>query len=144
MTKTDQNAHFRRTPGVLSTESNGETILVKLADGRFFGLGAVGTLLWACLERPCALAQIMARLGEACVAVPEGADREVREFLEHLLAEGLIESAGAADETPAQPMRATGSPLVYTAPRLDRGTLRRAASGSTGSNDGGTAGSPIS
>ena len=129
---------YQRRAGTLSTESGGETILVRLSDGRFFGLGETGTLIWDRLAQPSTLGDLLDTLHETCEAVPETAGRDITVFIAELQREGLVESASEAIEQPVgQAVEVVRPKRNYTAPRLDRGTLRQAAAGNSGTADGG-------
>jgi hypothetical protein len=136
---------YQRCAGTLSTESGGETILVKLSDGRFFGLGETGTQIWARLAQPCTMGDLMETLEGECTSFPESAAGEMAAFLEELRREGLVEPApeGPAEVAPEALAPVARTKHVYAAPRLDRGTLRQAASGDLGYPDGGFSSSGI-
>lgn len=136
---------YQRCDGTLSTESGGETILLKRSDGRFFGLCETGTLIWVRLARPCAMGELMAALERECTSLPENAAGEIAAFLDQLRREGLLEPAPETpgEAAPVALAAAAGAKHVYAAPRLDRGTLRQAASGDLGISDGGFSSSGV-
>lgn len=136
----EASERLQRCPRILSTESGGEAIVARLSDGCFFGLGEIGTLVWARLAQPGAASEVMEFLQTQCDPLPESAAVEVGAFLEELRREGLIEAVPASAELPNPqfPAEPTTNKHQYAAPRLDRGTLRRAAFGDITYYDGGT------
>lgn len=130
--------------GILSTESGGEIIIARVSDGSFYGFGEVGSLVWARLAQPATLPDVLEYLRQACGALPENAAGEVATFLEELRGAGLLQPAGAHSAAPSAAPIAVPGKHVYAPPRLDRGTLRHAASGNITHYDGGltTSGNP--
>jgi hypothetical protein len=130
---------LQRCARILSTESGGEAILARLSDGCFFGLGAVGTLVWTRLAQPATIFELTEFLKGACDSLPECAEGEIAAFVEELRREGLLEpvSSGAEHPEAQVPVITERGRHAYSAPKLDRGTLRHAASGNSSFYDGG-------
>lgn len=133
----DCNGTIQRAADLIGAESADETILVNLKNGRFFGLGTTGALIWQYLENPCTASGIAARLGAAFHIGPDVVRPDLDQFLASLAGEGLIvntaEQCGGEDAG----AEAISHPGHYSPPRLDTGTLRHAAHGSGNGSDGG-------
>lgn len=79
----------------LFRELDGETVLVDIDSGTYFGLDEVGTFIWQQIDEGTAVADIPARMTEAFEVEVDVARADLEAFLEQLLAKGLIESATA-------------------------------------------------
>ncbi len=133
----DCNGTIQRAADLIGAESADETILVNLKNGRFFGLGTTGALIWQYLENPCTAAGIAARLGAAFGVGPDEVRPDLDQFLASLAGEGLIVNTAAqraGEDTAPEAISHAGR---YTPPRLDTGTLRHAANGQGNGSDGG-------
>lgn len=138
-----RSERLNQRPGTLSTTSAGETILVNLGTGRFYGLSPSAGLVWAALAAPRTPAEVIRHVLEQLSNVPPSGATNLAEFLAELEHEGLLVVAPALAPD-ADPLPPPAKLVPYTAPRLERGTLSQAANGATGNDDGGTTGGGIS
>ena len=77
-------------PDVVFRDVEGETVLLHLERGIYFGLDAVGTRVWTALvEHGCARPVIAALLDEFEVA-PDVLERDVAQLLDALLQNDLV------------------------------------------------------
>ena len=82
----------KRTSDHLSADlGGGETVLMSIEHGMYYGLAGVGSRVWDLLSSPIAVADLCDRLlleydidGTTC-------ERDVMDYLEHLRREGLVE-----------------------------------------------------
>ena len=83
---------YRRLEGFVSTDMDGETVLMSIEHGSYFGIGGTGSLIWARLEE----AQTEEALVEAVRArydvSEEDCRRDVATFLAGLVENGLVEA----------------------------------------------------
>lgn len=83
---------LRTSPDVIAREVGGETVLMDLASGTYFGLNAVGGLVWQWLEEePLTLTRLCERVEDAFDAPRAQIESDLRELAEQLRAHGLIE-----------------------------------------------------
>jgi hypothetical protein len=81
---------FRRTKDSMSTELDGETVILDLASGTYSGLDAVGTFIWNQLEQPATIAALRgAILGKYDVSDAQCL-ADLLDFLRVLADNGLI------------------------------------------------------
>jgi hypothetical protein len=81
---------LRRTKGSMSTELDGETVILDLASGTYSGLDAVGTFIWNQLEQPVTIAALRsAILGKYDVSEAQ-CSADLLDFLKVLADNGLI------------------------------------------------------
>lgn len=81
---------YKALPEVVSCDLGGEAALLDLRTSRYFGLNAVGSLVWTSLAEPAApsaLAEIVSSRFE--VEKPR-AEADIRMLLDRLEAEGLV------------------------------------------------------
>jgi hypothetical protein len=124
----EQTAVYSRFSGVISHEIEGETVLLLLTSGTYYGLDAVSTAVWRRLEFPCAAQELANCLCSAFGIAPETATADVESFLGELLAEGLLAPAEKAGpvlvpDAARSPIATQGHSAGYAAPKLERGLL---------------------
>ncbi|MBB4634703.1 PqqD family peptide modification chaperone [Longimicrobium terrae] len=77
----------------VSTELEGEAVILHLGDGIYYGLNAVGARLWSLLEEPRAVAELRDALVADYEVDAETAERDVIELMDELMERGLVEPA---------------------------------------------------
>lgn len=82
---------------VVAREVAGETVLLNLASGTYFGLNAIGGLIWKWLDEEdgCSLADISQRIAEKFDISSEDAQRDVLDLAKALAENGLLETESA-------------------------------------------------
>ena len=91
VTTLDRAARVRRAADVLTTEVEGELVMMDVEKGVYFGLDAIGTDIWKRLEAPVAVADLAAGLVRDYDAEPETIERDVLALLTDMTARGLVE-----------------------------------------------------
>ena len=71
--------------------ANGDTIILSLTNGIYYGLNAVGGCIWRFIQQPRAVGEITTMLLQEYAVDPERCDREVLALLEELASHRLIE-----------------------------------------------------
>jgi hypothetical protein len=79
----------------LSTTLSGETVILQMQDGTYYGLDAVGTRIWALITQPTALNDIAATVEQEYDVDGARALADLRTLVGELLARGLVEIAAA-------------------------------------------------
>jgi hypothetical protein len=69
---------------------DGETVLLGLKDGVYYGLNPVGARIWSLLEQPSTVAEIRDRILAEYVVAPERCERDLLALLERLAEHGLV------------------------------------------------------
>ena len=80
----------RNTEYPLLAELDGEAILLSLATGEYFALNETGIAIWRQAMAGRGLSEIVSVLVQEHGAAPETALRDAEEFLQELVANGLI------------------------------------------------------
>lgn len=83
-------ADYTHHPEAVQTRLREETVILHLQSGLYFGLDAVGTLVWGCLEAGDNPANIIAKVNETFPDRPETVESDLTEFLTQLLDNDLI------------------------------------------------------
>jgi hypothetical protein len=75
----------------VSSDLGGETAILNLKNGVYYGLNPVGTRIWELIQKPIAISQIREIILEEYDVSYEQCERDIMTLLENLSAEGLIE-----------------------------------------------------
>ncbi|MCR2803264.1 lasso peptide biosynthesis PqqD family chaperone [Paenibacillus soyae] len=86
------NELFVQSQGYLVSEMNGEKVMLSIENGKYYNLGQIGGRVWELIESPASIQDVVDRLVAEYVIEPEDCQRQVRQFLQQLKAEGLIQA----------------------------------------------------
>jgi len=106
-------------PAVSSELLQGEVIAIHLETGIYYSLRGSAAEVWTGLTSGADAAVLARRLVVAFGITPEEASRDVRTFLQALLAEGLVVET-LSEPSPAAPLPAAPSSAAYAPPALER------------------------
>jgi coenzyme PQQ biosynthesis protein PqqD len=81
---------LRRQDGVLAQEANGQTVLLRLADGGYYALDEVGAMIWELCDGERLVGEIVAHLCEEFDAPASTVRADVLEFIGDLRRERLL------------------------------------------------------
>jgi len=79
-----------QSENLLSTELDGETILMSLERSAYYGLDSTAQRIWSLIARPCRVADLCDQLIAEYAVQPEACRRDVPAFLAELSREGLV------------------------------------------------------
>jgi coenzyme PQQ synthesis protein D (PqqD) len=91
----------------VSCKLGDEAAILGLKNSVYYGLNAVGARIWELLREPKSLEEVQTAIVEEYDVSAEQAQRDLRQFLRGMMAEGLIELSGS--DNSAQPRRKTSS-----------------------------------
>lgn len=91
----DTRRWVRAAPGQVSTELDGETVILDAEAGTYFGVEAVGAWIWDRIQDPVRIDRLLERLVDAYDVEPERGRRDLESFLEDLEDRGLAEVTDA-------------------------------------------------
>lgn len=74
---------------VLSTEVDGQTVLLEMETGQYFALDYIGTHIWMLLEKGEELSSIKLQLSHEFEVPLEQVDQDTELFIDHLISQGL-------------------------------------------------------
>lgn len=81
----------RRSPDHVATDMAGETVVLDMKSGMYYGMEEVGALIWNFLTEPRTLLEIREAVLEAYEIDPESCDRDIVTFLGAMETAGLVE-----------------------------------------------------
>jgi hypothetical protein len=82
-----------RSGTALSTEVDGEAVLIGIETGQYYGLDAVGTAIWRRIEQPCRFDVLCAGLIKEFEGDRTVIENETRIFIDLLVARDLARAA---------------------------------------------------
>lgn len=85
------DAQVRVPEGVLFKDLAGETVLLNLNTGVYFGLDPIGTRIWQLLQAGRSLSQILATLLDEFDVEPARCEADLIRLITSLLEHGLLE-----------------------------------------------------
>ena len=93
MESIDAAARFVRDPDLIATDMDGDTVMMSIVRGKYFGLDPVGSRVWKLLEQPATLDD-MVRVVRAEFDVDEATCKaDMASFVGELQSHGLIRPA---------------------------------------------------
>ena len=85
------NSIVQRDPEIIATEADHDLIMVSIATGFYYGLADVGREIWAAIERPRRVSDLVGDLTSIYHVDPSSCEHQTLGFLETLLEEGLLQ-----------------------------------------------------
>jgi hypothetical protein len=87
------DGRFVASEGVLSSEVDDEEVVLDTESGTYYGLNAVGRLLWEQLQEPCTVEELVDAVASEFDVGREECRADVDAFLTDLGEAGLVERA---------------------------------------------------
>jgi hypothetical protein len=84
-------ANLVATSAQVSSELSGETVILNLQDGLYFGLNEVGNTIWQQIQQPTPFSQIRSRILAEYDVEPEVCEQDLVNILNQLHHVGLVE-----------------------------------------------------
>jgi len=86
----NNNSLIRRNPELVSSNLDGETVMMSIENGEYFGLDSVGSRIWELLETPIQVSSLVDRLLEEFEVSREECEIDTYDFLNQLLEKRLL------------------------------------------------------
>lgn len=93
MSNFDSIATLVRNPDLIAADMDGETVMMSIERGEYFGLGGVGGRVWELLTQPTTLEQLTQVICAEFDVDPSTCRADLQNFLQELLANGIVKSA---------------------------------------------------
>ena len=90
---------IQRSDRQVSCPLRDEQAILNLATGVYYGLDAVGSMIWQRIERPASFGEVSAALASVYDVPPERAEEDLDRFVNELVAAGLVEIGNEQAET---------------------------------------------
>jgi hypothetical protein len=81
----------KRSPNHVATDMAGETVVLDMKSGMYYGMDSVASSIWNLIEEPKTLQEIRAAILEEYDIDAESCDRDVQAFVGALESAGLVE-----------------------------------------------------
>jgi hypothetical protein len=82
-----------RDPGLLATEVDGETVLMHVEQGQYYGLARTAHRIWQLLETPRSFASLCEALQQAYAGPAPAIEADTRRFVQQMADEALVSLA---------------------------------------------------
>lgn len=80
----------KRTQDIVAGEIDGETVMMSVEKGRYYGLDSIGSRIWALIEKPVKVSELVAALLPEYDVDHKTCERDVLSFLEDLHEDGIL------------------------------------------------------
>lgn len=75
----------------MASSLGGETVILGMTKGRYYGVGEVGARVWQLIQTPTRLDELKRTIVSEYDVTPERCEADLLQLLEKMLAEGLVE-----------------------------------------------------
>ena len=75
----------------LASDIGGETVILGLSAGRYYGVDAVGARIWQLIQKPTAVADVKQTIVSEYEVDPELCEADLLQLLERMVDAGLVE-----------------------------------------------------
>lgn len=89
MSKITLDTRIARGPELVSTDMDGETVMMSLQRGEYFGIGGAGSTAWKMLEAPVTVRAICTAVCAEFEVAESVCQTDMLEFVENLIRNGL-------------------------------------------------------
>ncbi|MBN1892590.1 MAG: lasso peptide biosynthesis PqqD family chaperone [Clostridiales bacterium] len=90
MGKINLESTVSRTGSIVTADMDGETVMMHVESGNYFGLGEVGSTIWALTEEPIGVREIINQLTESYDVERDRCEVETLDFLNEMNTLGMI------------------------------------------------------
>ncbi len=90
----DSGTVLVRTDEIVSSDLDGETVMLNIERGKYFGLDPIGSRIWNLLETPRSVASLCGQLVLEYDVDLDTCTADVRRLVASMLREGLVVEAG--------------------------------------------------
>lgn len=81
---------FTRNPDLIATEMDGELVMMSVERGEYFGLKGIGSRIWALLEQPQTLDQLVSQVCQEFKVEADVCRQDLTRFTQQMLDKGLL------------------------------------------------------
>jgi hypothetical protein len=86
----DLNSIITRSQELLTSEVDGEVVMMNIEGGKYYGINSVGAEIWRLMENPVSVSNICSELVKTFEIDNQTCESEVLTFLASLEAESLL------------------------------------------------------
>lgn len=93
MTQLSLDLPLIRNPDLIAADMDGETVMMSIERGAYFGLGGIGSRLWDLLEQPTTVADMAAAICEEYSVDSETCLQDIQGFIAEMMENSLVMAA---------------------------------------------------
>lgn len=86
----DLNVQLIRSDGLIEADAGGETVMMNLELGKYFGLNAVASYIWSLIDRPQTIQQLCEAVCCEFAVTPDQCGPDIIAFARTMIDRGLI------------------------------------------------------
>lgn len=90
ITKLSLDTQLTRNPDLIATDMDGDTVMMSIARGEYYGIGGVGSRVWELLEQPISLSTIVGMICKEFDVDEPTCQADMVRFLGELQEHGLV------------------------------------------------------
>lgn len=87
---------IKRGENQLAAGLHGEIVMMHMSAGSYYGLNEIGSRIWELLEQPATVGKVCDLLQKEFEVDPATCERDVIEFVNYMVSEGLIDLDNSA------------------------------------------------
>jgi len=87
----NEDAVVSQRADLVSTDLDGETVMMSIEQGKYYGLDEVGSRIWELIAEPKRVLDVVAILTQEYEVGQQECESDTMEFLNHLHSEGLVQ-----------------------------------------------------
>lgn len=91
MVQITEDTTFVTASSAISTDLEGEAVILDTAASEYYGLNEVGTRIWTLLQEPRTFKELIGALLEEYSVDRDQCEEDVRELLDQMMEKGLLE-----------------------------------------------------
>lgn len=85
------NTLISRNHGIIHSDMDGETVMMSIDLGSYFGLNTMATFIWECIDTPSTVADIITSIREHFDVEQAKCEKDTLEFLNDMVERKIIE-----------------------------------------------------
>ena len=93
----DTSRNIVRHSDIISTDMDGETVMMSIEQGNYFGLSGIGPLLWDYMESPISCESMVQKIVDKYEVDETTCQSDLVEFVGQLLESGIVKYADEVD-----------------------------------------------
>lgn len=85
-----RDSRLSRNPGMIATDMDGDTVMMSIERGDYYGIGGVGSRVWELLTQPVTVAQLVQTICAEFDVDEPTCQADMDKFVQALLQKGLV------------------------------------------------------
>jgi hypothetical protein len=86
----EPDSQFVRNPDLIATDMDGDTVMMSIERGEYYGVSGVGTRIWELLETPKTLAEIITSICAEFEVDEATCQADAEKFIRDMMDNGMI------------------------------------------------------